>query len=60
MFPIKLFLLTKAAEEAPLNGGGKADVVVVTATRGSGANNGGTSTKVCKSFMLYLDSASCF
>lgn len=33
-----------AAEEAPSNGAGKADVVVMTA-RGS-ANNGGTSTKV--------------
>ena len=36
-----------AEEEAPLNGAGKgkADVVVVT-SKGSGTNNGGTSTKV--------------
>ena len=35
-------------EAAPLNGAekGKAEVVVVT-SKGSGANNGGTSTKVC-------------
>ena len=37
-------------EAAPLNGAGekgKADVVVVTSKGSKGANNGGTSTKVC-------------
>ena len=41
-------------EAAPLNGARRADVTVVVTSKGSGANNGGTSTKVSTTLFTLL------